>query len=148
VSWLGDDEYALWALIVVAVWTTLGLHVVIQLSALSAIPTDLKEAARLETSSGWRIFRHVILPLMRESLTVSAALIVTGSFAVFTSLAFIMTRGGPMHSTEVLGVRAYLEGFASLEFGRASAITVVTMTMTILFVGAILAIGGRRRVEY
>lgn len=148
VSWLGDEAYAIWALLVVAVWGTLGLHIVIQLSALSAIPTDLKEAARLETSSSWKIFRHVVLPLLRESLTVSAALIVTGSFAVFTSLAFIMTRGGPLHSTEVLGVRAYLEGLASLEFGRASAITVVTMTMTVMLVGAIVAIGGRRRVEY
>jgi raffinose/stachyose/melibiose transport system permease protein len=148
VSWLGEESTALWSLIVVSIWSTLGLHMMIQLSALSAIPIELREAAQLETRSARRIFRHVVLPLLRESLTVSAALIVTGSFTVFTAIAFIMTRGGPVHSTEVLGLRAYLEGFGALEFGRASALTVVTMTMTVLFVALILALGGRRRVEY
>ena len=148
VTWLGDKNVALWALVLVAVWSILGLHVVIQLSALSAIPTELKEAARLETPSVWRVFRHVVLPLLRDSLTVSAALVITGSFVFFTSLAFIMTRGGPVHSTEVLGLRAYLEGFAGLNFGRACAITVITMLMTIVLVGVTLLIGSRRRVEY
>jgi raffinose/stachyose/melibiose transport system permease protein len=148
VAWLGDQRVTVWALVLVSIWSILGLHVVIQLSALSAIPTELKEAARLETPSVWRVFRHVVLPLMRDSLTVSAALIITGTFVGFTSLAFVMTRGGPVHSTEVLGLRAYLEGFASLNFGMASAITVITMLLTIVLVGVTLFIGSRRRIEY
>lgn len=148
VSWLGEPGTALWALVLVLVWSTVGLHVMIQLSALSAVPVELKEAARLETRSSWRVFRHVILPLLRESLTVSAALIITGSFTVFTAIAFIMTRGGPLHGTEVLGLRAYLEGFGALEFGRASALTVITMLMTVGLVGAVLLLGARRRIEY
>lgn len=148
VSWLGDQGSALWALLLVSFWCTLGFHVVIQLSGLSAIPTELKEAARLETSSPLKIFRFVVLPLLRDSLTVSAALVVTGSFVVFTSIALIMTRGGPVHATEVLGLRAYLEGFQAIDFGRATAVTVCTMVITMALVGATLLIGSRRRVEY
>ena len=59
-----------------------------------------------------------------------------------------MTKGGPVHATEVLGLRAYLEGFQSLEFGLASAITTVTMLITIVLVGGTLLIGTRNRVEY
>lgn len=148
IAWLGNGTTALWSLVIVSVWSILGLHVVIQLSALSAIPTELKEVARLETSSAWKVFRRVVLPLLRDSLTLSAVLIVTGTFVFFTSLAFIMTRGGPVHATEVLGLRAYLEAFSALEFGRANAVTVVTMMITIVLVGATLFIGSRRRVEY
>jgi raffinose/stachyose/melibiose transport system permease protein len=148
VSWLGEQTSALWSLILVTIWSMLGVHIVIQLSALSAIPTELKEAARLETPSAWRVFRHVVLPLLRDALTVSAVLIITGTFVFYTAVAFIMTRGGPVHATETLGLRAYLEGFGALNFGRANAITVITMLITIVMVGAALLIGSRRRVEY
>jgi ABC-type sugar transport system permease subunit len=148
VTWLGEKGTALWALIIVTIWSSLGLHIVILLSGLSAIPVDLKEAARLETSSSWKLFRHIVLPLLRDSLTVSAVLIVTGTFVFFTSLAAIMTRGGPSHATEVLGMRAYLEAFTSLSFGRASAVTVVSMFITMALVGLILLIGHRKRIEY
>lgn len=148
VTWLGDKGTALWALIAITIWSGLGLHIVIVLSGLSSIPVDLKEAARLETTSAWKLFRHIILPLLRDSLTVSAVLIVTGTFVFFTSLAAILTRGGPSHATEVLGMRAYLEAFTSLSFGRASAVTTVSMFITMALVGVILAVGQRRRVEY
>lgn len=148
VSWLGDSDVAPWTLILISVWTLTGLHVVVQLSALSAIPTELKEAARLETSSPFRVFRRVILPLMRESLTVSAVLIVTGTFVFFTALAFIVTLGGPNHATEVLGLRAYIDAFSSGNFGRASAVTVISMLITVFVVGSTLLIGSRKRVEY
>jgi ABC-type sugar transport system permease subunit len=138
----------LWTLLLVSLWSTVGFHVMIQLSALSAIPTDLKEAARLETPSVWRLYRYVVLPLLRDAITVSAVLIISGAFVFFTSLAFIMTLGGPVHATEVLGLRAYLEAFSNLDIGRASAVTVLTMLMTIALVGASLYIGSRRRVEY
>lgn len=148
VSWLGETGTAPWALILVSVWTLVGVHVVIQLSGLSAIPSDLKEAARLETTSSLRVFLHVVLPLLRDTITVSAALIVTGTFVFFTGLALIMTLGGPVHATEVLGLRAYVEGFSALNFGLASAVTVVTMVITIVLVGGTLLLGSRRRVEY
>lgn len=148
VGWLGESGSALWALLLVALWSTVGFHIVIQLSALSAIPADLKEAARLETPSAWRMYRHVVLPLLRDSITVSAVLIISGAFVFFTSLSFIMTLGGPVHSTEVLGMRAYLEAFSNLDIGRASAVTVLTMLLTITLVGGALLLGSRRRVEY
>jgi raffinose/stachyose/melibiose transport system permease protein len=148
VSWLGEPGSALWALILVGIWGFVGLHVVIQLSALSAIPTELKEAARLETPSTLKVFRYVVLPLMRGSLTVSAVLTITGTFVYFTSLSFVMTKGGPVHATEVLGLRAYLEGFGALDFGLASAITTITMLITIVLIGGTLLIGARTRVEY
>jgi len=148
VTWLGEPTSALYSLIAVSVWGFVGLHIVIQLSALSAIPADLKEAARLETPSVWRVFRHVVLPLLRAPLTVSAVLTITGTFVYFTSISFVMTKGGPVHGTEVLGLRAYLEGFSAANFGLASAITTVTMLITILLIGGTLLFGARSRVEY
>lgn len=148
VTWLGEPTSALYSLIAVSVWGFVGLHIVIQLSALSAIPTELKEAARLETPSVWRVFRHVVLPLLRGPLTVSAVLTITGTFVYFTSISFVMTKGGPVHGTEVLGLRAYLEGFSAANFGLASAITTVTMVITIVLIGGTLLFGARSRVEY
>ncbi len=148
VQWLGDPQTALFSLILVGVWGFVGLHIVIQLSALSAIPSDLKEAARLETPSTFKVFRHVVLPLLRGPLTVSAVLTVTGTFVYFTSISFVMTKGGPVHGTEVLGLRAYLEGFSAVDFGLSSAITTATMLITIVLIGGTLLIGARSRVEY
>jgi len=148
VNWLGEPNTAMWSLILVTVWSMFGIHMVIQLSALSTIPAELREAARLETPSSWRTFRHVVLPLLRDALTVSTILIITGTFVVYTALSLLMTRGGPVHATETLGLRAFIEGYSSLDFGRANAATVITMLITITLVGIALLIGSRRRVEY
>jgi ABC-type sugar transport system permease subunit len=148
VGWLADEGSALWSIVIVAAWSSLGFHVVIQASALSAIPTELKEAARLETSSPWKVLRYVVLPLLRDAISVSAVLLVTGSFVFVTSIALIMTRGGPVHATEVLGLRAYLEGFQAIDFGKATAVTVISMLVTIAIVGVTLLVGSRGRVEY
>jgi raffinose/stachyose/melibiose transport system permease protein len=94
------------------------------------------------------MYRYVVLPLLRDSITVSAVLIISGAFIFFTSLAFIMTLGGPTHSTEVLGLRAYLEAFSNLDLGKASAVTVLTMLMTMTLVGIVLFVGSRNRAEY
>jgi ABC-type sugar transport system permease subunit len=148
VSWLGGETSSLIALLIVTVWSISGLHIVIQLSALSAIPTDLKEAARLETTSTWRVFRHIVLPLLRDGLTVSGVLVVTTTFVFFTSAAFIMTGGGPNHATEILGLRMYREAFTSFQFGSANAVTVIGLITTAAVVGMILALGSRKRVEF
>jgi raffinose/stachyose/melibiose transport system permease protein len=148
VNWLGESQTAFWSVVVVTIWSLAGIHIMIQLSALSAIPTELKEAARLETASAWRVFRHVVLPLLREALTVSAVLIITGTFVYYTALAFIMTGGGPVHATESLGLRAYIDSFQSFDYGSANAATMLTMLVTIVLVGVTLFIGSRSRVEY
>jgi len=73
-SWLGEPEYALYAIITVAVWQDMGYNVIVFLAGLQTIPESLYEAAMVDGASGWQRFRHITVPLLsRTTLFVTVA---------------------------------------------------------------------------
>lgn len=106
------------------VWRNSPFVAVIVLAALQAIPTELREAATVDGASPVQHLRHVTLPL------ITPVLISVGTFFLIWQIASFdqvlsMTGGGPGNATQVLGYLAYLEGFASLDFGRAAALSLM-----------------------
>ena len=122
--WLGDPGTALGAVIAVSVWKNVGFSLVILLAGLQGLPHEVLEAARVDGASGWQLVLKVTAPLMRPILAISALLSIIGGLKVF-DLVFIMTRGGPTYSTEVLATLLYRQAFELNDMGVASAIAVV-----------------------
>ena len=128
--WLGDPATALGAVIAVSVWKNVGFSLVILLAGLQGLPRDVIDAARVDGADAWQLTTRVIAPLMRPILALTALLSVIGGLKVF-DLVFIMTRGGPTYSTEVLATMLYRQAFELNEMGTASAIAVILVALVL-----------------
>ncbi len=128
--WLGDPLTALPAVIAVSVWKNVGFSLVILLAGLQGLPQDVLEAARVDGANAWHLTLRVITPLMRPILALTALLSIIGGLKVF-DLVFIMTRGGPTYSTEVLATMLYREAFELNHMGVASAIGVILVGLVL-----------------
>jgi ABC-type sugar transport system permease subunit len=128
--WLGDPATALPAVIAVSVWKNVGFSLVILLAGLQGLPQDVLEAARVDGANAWQLTLRVVTPLMRPILAITALLSIIGGLKVF-DLIFIMTRGGPTYSTEVLATMLYREAFELNHMGVASAIAVILVTVVL-----------------
>jgi len=130
--WLGQSETALAALIFVNAWAWVGFPTLVFLAGLQRIPSELLDAARMETDSELVLIRKIIWPLIAPSATVVFILLFIGSFNWF-ELPYIMTGldGSPFGSTDVLGLYFYRTAFGNQsagvqDFGLGSALAVLT----------------------
>jgi raffinose/stachyose/melibiose transport system permease protein len=128
--WLGDPATALPAVIAVSVWKNVGFSLVILLAGLQSLPRDIVDAARVDGANAWQLTLQVITPLMRPILALTALLSIIGGLKVF-DLVFIMTRGGPTYSTEVLATMLYREAFELNHMGVASAVGVILVAVVL-----------------
>ena len=129
-AWLAEPETALYSVIVAWSWQQMGLAMVIFLAGLTSIPTYLLEAAEIEGASRGQRIRHVVLALLRPATVVAVALSVINSLKAFDIL-FIMTGGGPFHSSDTLAMYMYSESFKKYRIGYGSSISVILFLMTL-----------------
>lgn len=143
-GWLGDPDWALYAVLAAAMWAETGFVFVVFLAGLQNVSKDLLEAATLDGANGWRRFWDVIVPQMANVVTVVAALLLIGGFSVF-DLIFVMTGGGPANASEVIATYAYKEAFTQNHVGYASTLTLVMTAITL--VASVVFIRFRERGE-
>ncbi len=120
VDFLGKTETALWSLAFMSIWIGLGPKVILFLAGLIGVPQTLYEAAMLDGASGWQSFRHITMPML---VPTSLFVVVTSTISaiqVFTPV-YMMTKGGPEDSTDVVGFHIYNEAWISFNTGLASA---------------------------
>lgn len=122
ISWFADAPFAMALLIIAVTWRWAGYNAIIILSGLQSIPEDVYEAATLDRVSKFKQFIYITLPLLRPVILFCVVLSIIGSMQLFTEPFLITNRGGPGGGTETLGLFLYRQGFASLNFGYASAI--------------------------
>jgi multiple sugar transport system permease protein len=139
VSLLQDPLLALPTVTLINVWRATGFSLVIMLAALSAIPKEVEEAAKVDGCSVCNRIRYIILPLIRPTLLIAAIVITIGFFNVIV-LVLDLTGGGPMAATELISLRLYKEGFQYLNLSTASSITLTMLIMQLLLAWAYLKI--------
>jgi ABC-type sugar transport system permease subunit len=146
VNWLGNPSVALWTLVLVTVWKTVGYPLVIYLAGLQAIPSDFYEAAALDGATGWKRFRFITWPLLSPTTLFLVVTLTIASFQGF-DIVKIMTQGGPITSTMIYVYYIYEQAFQYFRLGRASAAVVVFFALILLLtLGQWLVF--RRRVQY
>jgi len=140
-AWLGHPDTALPALIVVTTWTWIGFNMIILLAAVSSIPKDLLEAARLDGATRVQVLRRVIIPLIRPVIANLMILCFIGKMKVF-DLIWATTQGGPMWSTETVATYTVKRAFYwnTFEKGYPSAMAttwfVIIMAISLLITRA------------
>jgi len=115
---------ALAAVSVAQIWATLGISTFVFLSGLQAIPEEVYEAAKIDGAGALSRFRLVTLPLLRETIIMNTVVTMINSLKTF-GMILVMTRGGPYHATEVLGLFMYKKAFIEFQLGYSSAVAVV-----------------------
>jgi multiple sugar transport system permease protein len=127
VNWLGDTKVAIWTVILVDIWHQVSFMIVLLLAGLSSLPKEPYEAARVDGANAFQCFIHITLPMMRTVIIVT--LLIRFIFAVKTyDLIYIMTRGGPGVSTDLVSYFIYRTAFVSLNIGEASAMSILLLT--------------------
>ncbi|MGW0086374.1 carbohydrate ABC transporter permease [Streptomyces sp. NPDC003393] len=127
-AWLADQDTALYAVIVPALWRQIGYVMVLYLAGLKGIDPSLYEAAKMDGAGRWQRFRHVTLPQLRSVNAVVLSVIVIDSLRSF-DVVWSLTRGGPYHSSELLSTYMYSTAFQSLRLGYGSALAVVIFVL-------------------
>ncbi|MBO0801779.1 MAG: sugar ABC transporter permease [Nocardiopsaceae bacterium] len=119
-AWLSSPDVALYSIVIVTVWWTIGFNFVLYLAGLQDIPRDLYAAAALDGASQWQQTWRVTLPMLGRTTTLVAVLQVIASLKLFDQV-YLMTAGGPNYSTRSAIEYIYDTGFTSQRIGYASA---------------------------
>jgi len=120
VDFLNKEEWAMWALVFMAVWTGLGPKMIIYVAGLLGIPESLYEAAELDGASAFAKFKSVTLPMLAPTTLFVLVTSTIGAFQLFTPI-YMMTKGGPNDSTNVVGYHIYREAWQKFHAGSAAA---------------------------
>ena len=135
IQWLGDTRYALRTICMLEIWQ-FGSSMVMFLAALKQVPRSLYEAAEIDGAGKVTRFFHITLPQISPIIFFNLINQTIQALQNFTS-AQVITEGGPLKSTYVLGLKLYKEGFSYFKMGYASAISWVVFAAIMIFTLAI-----------
>ncbi|WP_093798483.1 carbohydrate ABC transporter permease [Streptomyces sp. Wb2n-11] len=150
-QWLGDPDTALWAVMAVLVWSTVGFFVVLFSAGMASIPKDFYEAALLDGASRITTFFKITVPLLWD--TVQSGWVYMGILALGAesfAVVQIMTvgPGGPDYSTTVLVLYVYQTAFRDGQAGYATTIGVALLVITLALAALVMRVGRRERLEF
>lgn len=129
--WFSDVWLARFAVILVDVWQWTPFCFLVILAALQGLPEEIYEAAYLDTSSSWDIFRSITLPLIAPVLLTVIILRFVEAFKIL-DIPFSLTNGGPGAATQTLSFYIYLTGLRNFNQGYASALAYILLIMVLI----------------
>jgi len=131
INWLGNPNINLFSLVLVDVWASSPFLIALLLAGLKAIPLGLYEVAEINGANYVQSFWYVTLPLLKGIIRVVLLLTTIWALNSFT-LIHVLTRGGPIHSTEILPIYIYFKGFKYYRFGESSAAAIMLFGITLI----------------
>jgi len=131
--WLGSQQWAIPAIILIGMWTGIGGgRMIIFLAGLQGVPEELYEAAEIDGAGWWRRFRHITLPMISPTIFFNMILGIIGALQVFTT-AYITTKGGPGRATWFFALHLYTHAFEYFDMGYASTLAWLMFIIILVF---------------
>ncbi len=130
---LGNENYATFGVIAAALWPQIPFCMLLYLTNLTSINSEVIEAGRMEGASGWALLWHVVLPQLRPATFMSVVLTIIGALRSF-DLISTMTEGGPFDSSTVLAYFMYDQAIKYFRYGYSAAIAVVLFLIMLVFI--------------
>ncbi|MBC7543102.1 MAG: sugar ABC transporter permease [Candidatus Sericytochromatia bacterium] len=130
IDWLGNPNWAMPALIMMAVWKNFGYNMLIYLAGLQNVPAELREAARLDGAGVWAEFRHITVPNLMPTTNFIVVMTIIG-YCQFFAEPYVMTNGGPLNQTLSVVLLMYREGFRFWRLGYAAALAFVLFAVVL-----------------
>jgi len=144
VDWLGDPQWAMPAIILMAVWKNFGYNMIIFIAGLQNIPQELYEAASIDGASTLQQFRSITLPMLAPTTLFISIITMIGYFQLFAE-PYVMTQGGPLNSTLSIVLLMYQQGFRWWNMGYSAALAFVLFAF--IFAASLLQTRLQRRVK-
>ena len=136
VDWLGNVNLALWTMAGIDIWQQVSFVVLILAAGLASLPKDPYEAAEVDGASPWQQFWNITLPMLRPVAMITVVIQLINEFRTY-DLPYVLTRGGPGTSTEVLSFFAYRRAFLGLSLNEGAAasfaLLLIVLAMTVVF---------------
>ena len=136
-NWLADTDIAFYSLFVTGTWSYFGFCVLIFTNALQSIDENLYEAARIDGANEFQLFFYVTVPSLRTTINFLIIWSTIGAMKFF-DLVYVMTKGGPGHSTEIVGTYIFELAFRQQRVGYASSAAMVLMMIILVLTYAII----------
>ncbi len=146
IKWLTDPDFAMPALVILAVWQGSGYGMIIFLAGLQNISKEYYEAAQIDGATGWHRFRYVTLPLLSPTVFFVTITSLIGAFQVF-DVVYAMTAGRASDTLRTVVYMIYEEGFRFFHMGQATAIAWILFAIILVVTAAQLRLQ-RRWVHY
>ncbi len=142
--WLGKPHLAMFSVVMVHVWRMLPFATVVLLAGLTSLPRDLLDQAEVDGAGFWRKIVQIEMPLLLPILSVA---VLFGTIFTFTDMAvvYVLTRGGPFDTTQVLSSLAFFKGIVGGNLSVGAAISL--FLFPVLLVAAVLILRAARRAE-
>jgi multiple sugar transport system permease protein len=131
ILWLANPHFSLISLVIMYHATSWGGAIILLTASMGGIPPDLYESARLDGATYFRQTISITIPLLKPAITYVAIIGTIASLQIFTEI-FLMTSGGPNYATTNLVYSIYQQGFIRFDFGRASAVAVLLLLLTVV----------------
>jgi multiple sugar transport system permease protein len=133
IPFLADPTLAKISLVMAHIWKEGPLVAIFFLAGLQLIPQELYESAKIDGGGGWRIFRHITLPLLRPVMLVVVVYETMTAILTFDTI-YVMTGGGPANATALISWFAYAEIFKSLNLGHGVALAIIIAMITLVLI--------------
>jgi multiple sugar transport system permease protein len=143
--WLGEPKLAMASVIAVHSWRMIPFSTVILLAGLTSIPRDIPEAAAVDGAGFWRTHFEITLPMMTPIINVAVLFGIVFTFTDMT-VVYILTRGGPYDSTQVLPSLAFFTGVLGSDLAEGAAISVFLVPILVAVAALMLRVAHRAEV--
>jgi len=131
-DWISGPSVAMFTIMILNTWTTIGTMMIIYLAALQNIPGQVYEAAAIDGANAWQTFRRITVPLLTPTNFFVVTLGLIGTFQVFDQI-FVITSGGPAFTTMTIAYGVYENGFNQSSMGLAAATALVLFIIIFVF---------------
>ncbi|MFD3558246.1 carbohydrate ABC transporter permease [Streptomyces sp. NPDC058686] len=131
VGWLVEERYAMWSVVLITVWWTVGFNFLLYLAALQSVPDQLYEAAAIDGAGAWRRLWSITIPQLHRTTALITVLQVLASLKVFDQI-FLLTKGGPDGSTRPVLEYIFDTGFTGYRLGYAAAMSYIFFALLLI----------------
>ncbi|CAN5492721.1 N/A [soil metagenome] len=131
VTWFAQPGTAMVAVVIAYVWFSVPSSVILLYPAVSTVPSELYEAAQIDGAGPMRTFTRVVLPTILPAVAVASIFRMIIAIRAFGEV-YVLSGGGPSRGTEILGLYLYRIGFEQFEWGRAAAVGIVMLVITVV----------------
>lgn len=131
-AWLTTTSAAPYAIIITYVWKSVGYYMVMYIAGLMDVPVSFYEAARMDGAGFWGQLFYITIPNIRNTFALAVISCIIFTFGQF-SIQYVITKGGPARSTEILSLLIFREAFELSKFGYSAAISVLFFLTLLVF---------------
>ncbi|MGG3282598.1 carbohydrate ABC transporter permease [Paenibacillus solani] len=131
IQWLTDPKWAMLSVALMTVWMNLGFNYILMLSGMQGVSEDIYDSTKIDGSGPLRTFFRITMPLISPTLFFTSVVSVIGAFQAFGQIN-ILTKGGPVNSTNVMVFNIYQDAFVNFRFGIGSAQALILFAIILL----------------